>query len=210
MLAREGWIPVTGVCLVAALVGIGAGMVRSLPLWALVVVLMFIFRDPARKVPALPLAIVSPVDGEVISVRETQDPWLKRRALCISIRMRAPGISTLRSPTEGKVMDLWTTAKDCTGRSQVLNFLGNQACYVLWVRTDEGDDVLFAVSANRLYSRFKSNVAPGERIGQGHRNGFVYFGKRVDVLVPPCSRDDISEGRQVLAGSGVIATLTHA
>lgn len=208
-IAREGWIPLSGTSLVALLVAFHFGAAWSLPVWLLVVFLLLLYRYPKRDVPALPLAVVSPVDGRVVTVRQVPDPWRARPALCIAIRMPTPGITALRSPTEGKVMEFWTQSTTCLSSPNAGAPGDRGACYALWVRTDEGDDMVMAVSASSRLARFKSDVAPGERIGQGQRNGFVYLGTRVDVLLPVNTRPHVVEGQRTLAGCGVIATLLH-
>ncbi len=210
MIAREGWLPITGFGLVALALTLLYGPVWALPGWLPFALLLSIYRYPKRDVPALPLAVVSPVDGRVVMARQVQDPWLDRPALCISIRMKAPGITPIRSPTEGKVMEFWTQSSTClSARRESDGPNAPVSCYALWVRTDEGDDIVMAVSASRVLSRFKSDVAPGERIGQGHRNGFVYLGSQVDMLLPEGTRAHVIEGQRTLAGCGVIATLVH-
>lgn len=210
MIAREGWFPITGFGLVVLALTLRYGLLWALPGWLLFAFLLFVYRYPKRDVPALPLAVVSPVDGRVVMAKKLLDPWLERQTLCISIRMNAPGITPLRSPTEGKVMEFWTHSSTCLSTPRDGDQMNAPvACYALWVRTDEGDDMVMAVSASRTLSRFKSDVAPGERIGQGHRLGFVYLGSQIDVLLPAGTRPHVVEGQRTLAGCGVIATLMH-
>jgi phosphatidylserine decarboxylase len=210
VIAREGWLPITSFGVVAVVLTLHNGPLWALPGWVFVAFLLFVYRFPKRDVPALPLAVVSPVDGRVVMARKVQDPWLHRPALCVGIRMNAPGITPIRSPTEGKVMEFWTQTSTCLSTPRDRDEAnGAVACYALWVRTDEGDDIVMAVSASRSLSRFKSDVAPGERIGQGHRNGFVYLGSQVDVLLPAETRPHVVDGQRTLAGCGVIATLVH-
>ncbi len=202
MVAPEGRALVVTCGVGAAAVAYGLGIAWSAPLWVLFVVLFMVFREPDRVVPALPLAIISPVDGQVVSVETSRDKWLDREAVVIGIRIHEPGISPLRSPTEGKVMDFWTNL----GSEQAPT--GSPTEYTIWVQTDEADDVVFSV-VTRAFSRFKADVAPGERVGQGQRNGFIFFGKRVDVLMPANTCAQVSPGDSILAGSGVIATLVR-
>ena len=202
MVGPEGRALVFVSGLAAAAIAYGFGIAWSAPLWVLFVVLLMVFREPQRVVPALPLAIISPVDGRVVSVETSRDKWLDREAVVVGIRFHEPGISPLRSPTEGKVMDFWTNL----GSQKVPS--GSPTEYTMWVQTDESDDVVFSV-VTRAFSRFKADVAPGERVGQGQRNGFIFFGKRVDVLVPANACVEVSPGDSVLAGSGVIATLVR-
>lgn len=210
MIAREGWPPITSFGVATLALTLLYGPFWALPGGLLVAFLVAVYRYPKRDVPALPLAVVSPVDGRVVMARQVSDPWLERPALCIGIRMKTPGITPIRSPTEGKVMEFWTQSSTCLSTLRDSDRANAPvSCYALWVRTDEGDDIVIAVSASRFMSRFKSDVAPGERIGQGHRNGFVYRGTQVDVLLPVSTRSHVSEGQQTLAGCGVIATLVH-
>jgi phosphatidylserine decarboxylase len=210
VIAREGWLPITGFGLLVMIVTLRYGPFWAMPGWILFAFLLFVYWYPKRDVPALPLAVVSPVDGRVVMARKVSDPWLERQALCVGIRMNALGITPIRSPTEGKVMEFWTHSSTCLStRRESDQMNAPVACYALWVRTDEGDDMVMAVSASRSLARFKSDVAPGERIGQGHRIGFVYFGSQVDVLLPAATRSHVNEGQRTLAGCGVIATLVH-
>jgi phosphatidylserine decarboxylase len=64
-----------------------------------------LFREPARRVPSLPLAVVSPCAGRVASVRTVPDPWLERDSERVGMVPPGPGFGVLCSPTEGKVMD---------------------------------------------------------------------------------------------------------
>lgn len=209
MIAREGWLPIASIAFSAAVVAYHFGAAWSLPLWMILGCLLLVFRDPYRAIPALPLAVVSPADGKVTSVEQIEDPWLDRTALKIQMEMRNLGISPLRSPIEGKVMDFWTTPGSHSGTSAPPGSRGSMNRYALWIRTDEDDDVVFAVMSQRPLSRFKMDIVPGERVGQGQRNGFVFFGSHVDVLIPFNSQCETSVGKNVLAGSGVIATLVH-
>lgn len=209
MMTREGRWPVVLVLLAAAMVQIAWGIAVAWPIWLLAAGLVYLFRDPNRVVPSLPLAVVSPVDGRVTSVRRVSDPWLEREVLRVGIRLPFLGVGFLRSPTEGKVMDyklvgdVYRSSEFCVAPRRTV------VCHALWLRTDEGDDVVFVVSSRRSFHRLRRYLLVGERVGQGQRCGFVYFASRVDVLVPADSRAQVSRGQRILAGSSVVATLVH-
>ena len=61
----------------------------------------------------------------------------------------------------------------------------------LWVQTDEGEDIVFAISSHFPVSRARFDQAPGERVGQGARSGFIYF---ASVIAFVC-RDGIERRR---------------
>ena len=69
LIAREGWLWIAIVFCVAVLLYFFSAQ-ASIPFWVLTLLLIFLFRDPHRKVPALPLGIVCPVDGRVIAIEE--------------------------------------------------------------------------------------------------------------------------------------------
>lgn len=206
MIAREGWLAVLGVAGAAAALTWQWGLAWSAPLWLLAVGLGLLLRLPRRAMDALPLALVSPVDGTVLSTREVDDPWLERRALSVLLAVRFPGVTVLYSPTEGKVMDFRTRGG---GGREGAALAHSPTRYALWIRTDEGDDVTLTVDARRYISRFRADVAPGERIGQGKRIGFVCFATRIEVLAPRGSRCRVAQGRPIPARAGVLAVLVH-
>jgi phosphatidylserine decarboxylase len=77
----------------------------------------------------------------------------------------------------------------------------------LWIKTDEGADVVAVQIAGLIARRILCYVTPGERIAQGQRYGFIRFGSRVDVYLPAGARFEVALGDKVHGGSDLIATL---
>ena len=209
MIAREGLIPISAAFLAAVAVAHYVGLAWSLPLWALGAYGLYLFRETIPAIPNQPLAVLSPADGRVVDIGQQPDAWLDRDALRVRVDLVGPGIGVLRSAVEGKVMDYWTSSRPFNqpGSARDSGFSPN--CYSVWVQTDEGDDVVFAVSSLRPISRFKLNFSPGERVGIGQRIGFVYFGSVVDVFMPVHTRLQIDEGSAVEAGGTVLGQLVR-
>ena len=209
MIAHEGRIPVVTLVAAAVVTSALAGLVPGLLVGILAGLVAWLFRDPPRMVPARPLGVVSPVDGAVRSCREVHDPWLQRAVRRVGILVTFPGMGPLRSPTEGKVMDYrlrHEAYRDHGGYRVPRNTVTSHA---LWLRTDEGDDLVLVVSSRWRLHRLVSQVRVGERLGQGQRWGFAYLVSRVDVLFPVKSRFAVQPGRPVVAGTDVLATLVH-
>ena len=97
--AREG-IPFL-VVVVAAILAVWQldKLAYSLPLLLLLAWLILVFRDPIRAVPAVPLGVVSPVDGIVTEVSLTDAGALQGEAHRIVIRVNSLGTYTARCPT---------------------------------------------------------------------------------------------------------------
>jgi phosphatidylserine decarboxylase len=174
-----------------------AGLPASLFFWALVVLVLLIFRDPERDIPAIPMAVLSPADGRVTSISATHDPYLQRPSIRLTVQMNPYGVFTTRSPVEGKVREPPNLPNDASMPHGV------------WLQTDEGDDVVMVMNKGRLNNEPRCYIRYGERIGQGKRCGFVHLGGQVDLYLPEYGRPVVTVGDWVRSGSDVIANLIH-
>lgn len=158
-------------------------------------------RDPVRLIPSLPLAVVSPAHGRIISIKNVDDPWVPRNATRIRIHMSFFDIYSLRSPIEGKVMDQWPLRPNAEFPDRK---------FVFWVKTDEDDDVVTVIHLNILTAvNFSFHSHSGERVGQGQRCGFLKMGGLVDVFVPENCKINIEPGQYVKSGADILAHLVH-
>lgn len=207
IIAREGWVLIAVVALAALVAQVLLGWL-ALPLWLLVLVLLFLFRDPTRKIPASPLGVVSPVDGVVEKVTTVQDAYLERQAICLSIRMSITSVYSIHSPMEGKIIEQWFKVP-----SRIVSEdrqLSRQVdTYAQWIQSDEQDNVVLVMEGT-ANTRPQCYAHSGERVGQGQRCGFIRFGSLVHVLLPLGTRIAVAEGDSLLAGANIIATLVHA
>ena len=203
LIAREGWMIIAIISLLGASLWIFAGLVASIPVWLLVIILLFIFRDPAREISSSPLAIIGPVDGRIEAINKVRDPYADRDAVQIVIQMRILDIHSVRSPTEGKVIKQWHGTKSDTSEQ-----LG-QGNFAQWVQTDEGDDVVMVVKQHYPLIRPSCYLQSGERVGQGQRCGFVPFSATIEVYLPENARIEVEQGNRLAAGSDIIATLVR-
>ena len=175
------------------------GFVVALPFWFLFALTVFLFRDFPRRVPAIPLANVSPVDGKVTEVGETTDPFLKRKALRVSIKQNTLGEFNLHSPNEGKVQNRWFPVGRFGGKDKA------SRQFAIWIQTDEGDDVVLAVDIVGALRYMRCRIRSGERLGQGQRWGLAAFGRPVEVYLPLYARPEVDAGQSLKAGSDIIA-----
>ena len=200
IIAREGW-PFIALAVVLALIALRIGnlwfMAASIYLF---VVLVLLFRDPRRKVPPRPLGVIAPVDGRILRVLPTNKGELRREALLIEMTVDHFGAYTARSPTEGKVLNLRDNVRD---GSRLTGSSG------LWVRTDEGDDVVVLMIGNRWVARPRCIVGYGERVGQGRRFAFSRLARRARIYLPLSARVEVQPGQRVRAGSDILAELVR-
>jgi phosphatidylserine decarboxylase len=195
VIAREGLTPVLASVLAAVLVMQFAGFYASLVFWILGLLLVLIFRDPERDIPAVPLAIVSPADGRISSISMAHDPYLDRPAIRLVLQMNPYGVFSTRSPVDGKVLDPPNIPPGVP--------------HGVWLRTNEGDDIVLVMNRGRLHSTPRCYVRIGDRVGQGQRCGFIHLGGQIDLYLPESSRTLATPGDWVQGGSDVIAKLLH-
>ena len=205
MVLREGTWPLAATLAGAALATWLGGLWAGVPLWLLAGILLLVFHGREPPPAGHPLSVLSPVDGVVSSVSVRREPWLEGEHLGIRVSLTFPGVAVLRSPTEGRVVDFQIPSRkghEGDGRRR-----GSPVLYVVRLCTDEGVGVTWALRAVRIVSRLRLEVSPGERVGQGRRAGFVYFGRHAEVLVPTDSQATVKPGQAVRAGVSILAEL---
>lgn len=204
IIAREGWLHIA-IAFVAAL---GAteliGWLWALPFWVIALFVLQFFRDPPREVPENRNAILAPADGRIVAVEKTQDPYLNREALKISVFMNVFNVHSNRSPVDGEVRDKWYFPGKFINADLPKASLENER-NALWIKTDNGADVTCVQVAGLIAKRILCHVSPGEHLTRGQRFGFIRFGSRVDVYLPLDTKINVNIGDKVSATLTVLA-----
>ena len=167
--------------------------------WLVYLALLFLFRDFSRQVPSQPLAIISPVDGNVIHIEEAYDPYMHRVAKCIHIRQSPFGEFNVHSPVEGNVQNLWVISPTEPEYPQL----------AMWIKTDEDDDAVLAANLKSIFRHATCSISTGDRLGQGQRCGFMAFACKLTIYLPTSANITIKAGQSVSAGSDKLAEFVH-
>jgi phosphatidylserine decarboxylase len=198
--AGEG-VPILLLAMITTALGFYfAGWIVALLPASISVALYCLFRDPNRAIPAHPLAAVSPVDGVVVEVTMTDNNVTGAAARKIILLVDSFGAYTARSPVEGTILD---------PRVKSLHPDAAWQHPGLWIRTDEGDDVLLRFHGYRFglvphaFSRY------GDRVGQGARCAYLRLTRFAEVCLPINSRVLVVAGQRVSAGTDILGTLPH-
>lgn len=183
-----------------------AGGAWSVPAWLVLAFVVQFFRDPPRSPPAGEGLVVSPADGRVVAVQKTRDPFLGRDALKISVFMNVFNVHSNRSPVDGEVKQVWYH------RGSFLNAALDKASLenernAIWLRTAQGADVVCVQVAGLIARRILCYVRSGDALARGERYGFIRFGSRLDVYLPPQARIRVAIGEKVRAAQSVAAEL---
>ena len=206
IIAKEGWPFIAVTVIGAAVAHWLAGGWWAAPMWLVVIFMVQFFRDPPRAVPREPKAVLSPADGQVVAVERTRDPYLDRDALKMSVFMNVFNAHSNRSPVDGEVRETWYHRGSFFNAALSKSSLENERA-ALWIRTTSGYDVTCVQIAGLIARRILCYVTAGRRVSRGERYGFIRFGSRVDVYLPPESRPVASMGDKVYATETILATL---
>ena len=205
IIAREGWPFLAVSVAAAALVSWFAGW-WSLPVWIVALFVLQFFRDPARHIPGDARAVVSPADGRIVVVENAEDPYLKRPAIKVSVFMNVFNVHSNRAPVDGEVKQVWYHAGSFFNAALDKASLENER-NALWLKTTTGHDVTCVQVAGLIARRILCYVQAGEALMRGQRYGFIRFGSRVDVYLPPGSIVKAALGDKVSASSTILAIL---
>ena len=170
-----------------------------------VTVLQF-FRHPRRRVVTDDQKVICPADGKVVVIEETEESeYFKDKRLQVSIFMSPVNVHVNRNPVAGVVRYF----KYHPGKYLVAwdpkSSTDNERTTVV-VENKLGIPVLFRQIAGALARRIVWYVKEGDEVKQGDQFGFIKFGSRVDVFLPPGTEVNVSLGQVVKGGITVLAT----
>ena len=205
ILAKEGWPFIAG-SLILALLASSSGL-WSLPFWLIFVFCVQFFRDPPRLVAGGAKSVVAPADGRIVVVEETDDPYLKRRALKVSVFMNVFNVHSNRAPIESTVLQKWYNRGGFFNAALDKASLENERC-ALHLKTKDGRDVTCVQIAGLVARRILNYVEAGASLTSGQRYGFIRFGSRVDLYLPLDSKVKVVIGDKVSASSTILAELS--
>ncbi|MBK8336122.1 MAG: phosphatidylserine decarboxylase [Sterolibacteriaceae bacterium] len=206
ILAKEGW-PFIGISVALALaVAVFGSIAWSIPFWLIAVFVVQFFRDPGRPVPQGAKDVLSPADGRIVVVEPVDDPYLKRPALKISVFMNVFNVHSNRSPVDGDVQQRWYNPGAFVNAALDKASTENER-NALWIKTRDGQDVTCVQVAGLIARRILCYVDAGAKLARGERYGFIRFGSRVDLYLPPGSRAMVTVGDKVSATATVLAEL---
>jgi phosphatidylserine decarboxylase len=206
IIAREGWpFIVIAVILAAGIHGYAGFGWAAFP-WLVVLFMIQFFRDPPRRIPEEAAAVLSPADGRIVSVEKVRDPYLEREALKISVFMNVFNAHSNRSPVDGTVEKTWYFPGRFLNADLDKASAENERA-VIYLRTAAGRDVTCVQVAGLIARRILCYAKEGQSLMRGERFGFIRFGSRVDVYLPPESVPRVSVGDKVYATETVLAAL---
>lgn len=188
--APEGrWFIVGAWIIALVLVGmalrtVAVGWWIAAAVWTVLAVwVVAFFRDPERSWAKGERLVVSPADGEVVSLLEVDEPaFLGGRALRISIFMNVFDCHVNRYPVSGTVEYRFYNPGKFLNAAYEKASLDNEQSSV-GVASSKGR-VLIRQIAGLIARRIVTDHPVGTAVVQGERLGMIRFGSRVDTFLP--------------------------
>ena len=205
IIAKEGWLYLVVIGVLAFVVHRYAGFFRSWPLWLFFIFTLQFFRDPQRIAPLGKDLVLSPVDGRIVVVEKAHDPYANRDALKISVFMNVFNVHSNRSAVNGLIKQVTYFPGKFFNASIDKASTENERNAV--VIDANGKTITLVQIAGLIARRILCYIHINDRVKRGERYGFIRFGSRVDVYLPLDAEPLVSVGEKVFATNTALARL---
>ena len=162
---------------------------------------LYFFRDPQR-IPPNNDGFLSPGDGKVVQIIDVEDAEIGK-AKQISIFLSVFNVHSQRVPLSGKVISKAYNSGKFLAAFNHKASLDNEQTVVMF-ETESGKMYKIKQIAGLIARRILNYMEPENRVERGQRLGFIRFGSRVDIIVPPEFQIDVSLGDMVRGNQTII------
>lgn len=163
------------------------------------------FRIPNRVLTYHQNQLISPADGKVVVIEKVTDPeYFHGERLQISVFMNPANVHVNRFPIDGKVVySTYHKGKYLVAWDPKSSTENERHSVVI----QSGDkEVLVKQIAGALAKRIVNYCKVGDEAKQNEELGFIKFGSRVDLLLPPDAKVLVSLQDKVKGGVTPLAS----
>ena len=202
---NEGWIYLVSAIILTIIV-IPFFVFIGIFFAILSIYIFYFFRDPNRIIP-LDDFIVSPADGTITYIGETNNPLdienNNEVYTKVSIFLSIFDVHVNRMPIEGTIKEI----KYIPGKfiNATLDKSSEQNEKNI-IKISNGTYNYFVVQiAGLIARRIVCNVNKNQDLKKGERIGIIKFGSRVDLYLPKSNKVLVSKGQKVIGGETIIS-----
>jgi phosphatidylserine decarboxylase len=173
---------------------------------ALLLFVLFFFRDPERAIPSGEDLITAPADGQVVRIDTAyQSDDHPQGSVCVSIFLSIFNVHVQRAPMAGVVASKkYHPGKFLVAWDHKASEDNENNLTILYTKIGKvGVKQIAGIVARRIVTR----VAVGQTLAKGDRIGLIRFGSRVDLILPPGAQIISKIGDKVNGGATVMARL---
>ena len=145
----------------------------------------YFFRDPDRVSIEDENYLISPADGEVLQILETNGPkelgLENKKYNKISIFMNVFDCHVNRTPCSGTVSEIFYKPGKFINASLDKASEDNERNYYK-IKNNLGEEIIVVQIAGLIARRIVTEVSKDQELKQGERIGMIRFGSRVDIF----------------------------
>lgn len=162
------------------------------------------FRIPNRELSIDDGQIICPADGKVVVIEEvTEVEYFKDKRIQVSIFMSPANVHVNRNPVSGEIVYNQYHKGKYLVAWHPKSSTENERWSVV-TRNTHGE-ILYKQIAGALAKRIINYTKVGQQVKQGDEYGFIKFGSRVDILLPPGVKIHVQLNQAVKGGITVLA-----
>ncbi len=164
----------------------------------LAVAILLFFRDPHRTPPTDDMQIVSPADGVIVETRtfETGEKF-------VAVFLSVWDVHVNRSPYAGIVTSVVSKPGTYLHANSPEGAKGNARIDV--ELESERGTIKFSQLSGLVARKISCRVSPGDSLRTGERYGLIYFGSRMEIVMPKDVQISVEPGDRAVAGETIIA-----
>ena len=167
----------------------------------------YFFRDPDRFPIKDENYLVSPADGKITQIIETNGPkelgLEEKNFTKISIFMDVLSCHVNRVPSSGKIEKIFYKPGKYINATLDKASEDNERNY-LKLKNSNGDEIILVQIAGMIARRIVCDVKEGDTINQGDRFGMIRFGSKVDIYFQNYKLL-VCKGQNTVAGETLLA-----
>ncbi len=163
----------------------------------------YFFRDPERTIPEGNDLILSPADGTIVAIEESDELYyFNQKVQKVSIFLSVFNVHVNRIPVSGKVEFLeYIKGKFLVAFADKASEENEQS--IIGIKHEKGK-ILFKQIAGIIARRIIYNVEEGDSVIAGDRFGLIRYGSRVDMFFPDNVELKVKLKDKVLGGESII------
>jgi len=171
---------------------------------ALLLFIISFFRVPFRMATVDSNCVVCPADGKVVVIEEiTDEEYFHDRRMQVSVFMSPVNVHRNVNAISGEVIyNQYHKGKYLVAWNPKSSTENERHSVVI---KNEKGEILVKQIAGALAKRIINYLSVGQQVKQSEEMGFIKFGSRVDVLLPPGATLKVNLNQAVQGGVTVLA-----
>ncbi len=165
------------------------------------------FRFPRREIKLKPDCILSPADGTIVAIEETEEnEYFHDQRLQISVFMSVYNVHVNWIPVPGIVRYVKHHSGKFMAAYLPKSSTDNERASTV-IKMKNGTEILVRQIAGAVAKRIVTYPKENQEVTQNNQLGFIRFGSRVDLFLPIGTKVNVQLCQNVLGSQTILAQL---